>query len=258
MLEQLRVAGVQQAHKEDKITFTSVDGWPGKGYVCAEGRFMEGETERRAGIFVGPEFGTVSKEDLTAAAREAAEMGFDLLIACAFSYDARATDMNSLGRVTILKARMNADLHMATDLKATDKGNLFVIFGEPDVRVEDADRGDAPCARPRCGRVRSLPKARCGATGRRASPAGSWTRTTTRRASSSATPTSSARTTRTNRSRRPCGRRSTKDAWESLHSDVSRPFPRPDAGPHRRQDHQPPRRRGDEGDVNRCAPSIVA
>ena len=68
MLEQLRVAGVQQAHKEDKITFTSVNGWPGRGYVCAEGRFMEGETERRAGIFVGPEFGTVSKEDLTAAA----------------------------------------------------------------------------------------------------------------------------------------------------------------------------------------------
>jgi adenine-specific DNA-methyltransferase len=28
---------------------------------------------------------------------------------------------------------MNADLHMAEDLKNTGKGNLFVIFGEPDI-----------------------------------------------------------------------------------------------------------------------------
>ena len=144
MLEQLRLAGVQQERREDRIAFTSVDGWPSRdGYVCAEGRFTEGETERRAGIFVGPEFGTVSRADLTAAAREAAETGFDLLIACAFSYDAHTADMDSLGKVRILKARMNAnaDLHMATDLKATDRGNLFVVFGEPDVRVEEAGEG---------------------------------------------------------------------------------------------------------------------
>ena len=36
-------------------------------------------------------------------------------------------------RIPVLKARMNADLHMADDLKNTGKGNLFVIFGEPDV-----------------------------------------------------------------------------------------------------------------------------
>ncbi len=30
---------------------------------------------------------------------------------------------------------MNADLHMADDLKNTGKGNLFVIFGEPDISV---------------------------------------------------------------------------------------------------------------------------
>ena len=30
---------------------------------------------------------------------------------------------------------MNADLHMADDLKNTGKGNLFVIFGEPDITV---------------------------------------------------------------------------------------------------------------------------
>jgi adenine-specific DNA-methyltransferase len=35
----------------------------------------------------------------------------------------------------VLKARMNADLHMADDLKTTGKGNLFVIFGEPDIEL---------------------------------------------------------------------------------------------------------------------------
>ena len=34
---------------------------------------------------------------------------------------------------------MNADLHMGDDLKNTGKGNLFVIFGEPDVDILSAD-----------------------------------------------------------------------------------------------------------------------
>jgi adenine-specific DNA-methyltransferase len=41
----------------------------------------------------------------------------------------------------VLKARMNADLHMAEDLKNTGKGNLFVIFGEPDIEMIDAGDG---------------------------------------------------------------------------------------------------------------------
>ena len=92
-------------------------------------------TEKRAAIFIGPEFGTVSRPDLVAAAREAAEAGFDVLVACAFNYDARASEFNEMGRIPILKARMNADLHMADDLKNTGKGNLFVVFGEPDIEV---------------------------------------------------------------------------------------------------------------------------
>jgi adenine-specific DNA-methyltransferase len=35
----------------------------------------------------------------------------------------------------VLKARMNADLHMGGDLKPTGKGNLFVVFGEPDIEI---------------------------------------------------------------------------------------------------------------------------
>ncbi len=158
VLENLKTAGVQQAHKEDRITFTSLVPWPGE-LVCAEGRFeasgewlVKGDqqekyainhsslstdsgTEIRAGIFIGPEFGTVQRADLVAAAREAGDAGFDVLIVCAFNYEAHTTEFKKLGRIPVLKARMNADLHMAEDLKNTGKGNLFVIFGEPDIEV---------------------------------------------------------------------------------------------------------------------------
>lgn len=144
ILENLKASGVQQAHKEDKINFSSITPWPGE-LICAEGRYMEGiedsPTERRAAIFIGPEFGTVSRPDLVAAAREAGDADFDVLIACAFNYDAHSTDFNKLGRIPVLKARMNADLHMADDLKNNGKGNLFVIFGEPDIDILDAENG---------------------------------------------------------------------------------------------------------------------
>ena len=119
--------------------FTALTPWPGE-LVYAEGRYREGETEKRAGILIGPEFGTVSRPDLVAAAREAGDADFDVLIACAFNYDAHASEFNKLGRIPVLKARMNADLHMADDLKNTGTGNLFVIFGEPDIDlIDDAD-----------------------------------------------------------------------------------------------------------------------
>ena len=138
IIENLRTSGVQQANKDDKIEFNSIVGWPGE-YICAEAEYTEGESEKRAGIFIGPEFGTVGQPDLNAAAREAARAGFDVLISCAFSYDAHATELNRLGALPILKARMNADLHMDADLKNTGNGNLFVIFGEPDITLEEAE-----------------------------------------------------------------------------------------------------------------------
>ena len=138
IMEHLKTSGVQQAHREDRISFTALTPWPGD-LICAEGRYIEGDadsgTERRAGIFIGPEFGTVSRPDLVAAAREAADADYDVLIACAFSYEAHASEFSKLGRIPVLKARMNADLHMAGDLKNTGKGNLFVIFGEPDIEI---------------------------------------------------------------------------------------------------------------------------
>ena len=79
----------------------------------------------------------MSRADLVGAAREAADGEFDVLVSCAFNYEAHTTEFESLGRVPVLKARMNADLHMADDLKNTGKGNLFVIFGEPDIEIID-------------------------------------------------------------------------------------------------------------------------
>ena len=171
ILDNLKRAGVQQAHKEDRITFNSLAPWPGH-FVCAEGRYSESANgadsqdsaapEKRAAVFIGPEFGTVSRPDLVEAAREAAECGFDVLIACAFNYDVHTTEFERLGRIPVLKARMNADLHMAGDLKNTGSGNLFVIFGEPDIEILD-DGDDAIRARvngvdvyhPASGEIRS-------------------------------------------------------------------------------------------------------
>ncbi len=144
IMENLKTSGVQQSHKENKITFSSIAPWPGH-FICAEACYVEGETddgkEKRAGVFIGPEFGTVTRQDLVVAAREAGDADFDLVIACAFNYEAHASEFTKLGRIPVLKARMNADLHMADDLKNTCKGNLFVIFGEPDIENTDVADG---------------------------------------------------------------------------------------------------------------------
>jgi adenine-specific DNA-methyltransferase len=145
VLENLRTAGVQQAHKEGRIAFTALTPWPGK-LISAEGRYSDGDPstlrqaqgsgERRAAILVGPEFGIVSRPDLVDAAREAADAGFDVVIACAFNFDAHSAELDRIGRIPILKARINPDLHMAGELKNTGAGNLFVVFGEPDIAIE--------------------------------------------------------------------------------------------------------------------------
>ncbi|MBB4124642.1 site-specific DNA-methyltransferase [Martelella radicis] len=142
VLENLRSAGVHQLEKRDTIHFSSIEPWPGN-YIAAEARYSDGgQMEKRAAILIGPEFGTLTRSQITAAAREASDARFDVLVACAFNFDAQATDLTRLGPLAILKARMNPDLHMAEDLKNTGKGNLFVVFGEPDVEIIDAADGE--------------------------------------------------------------------------------------------------------------------
>ncbi len=253
ILENLKTSGVHQAHKEDRIEFTSLTPWPGH-YICGEGRYLEkgegrrvnGETdqkqrssssqaarqapaEKRAGIFIGPEFGTVPRPDLVAAAREAGDADFDVLIACAFNYDAHATEFEKLGRIPVLKARMNADLHMAEDLKNTGKGNLFVIFGEPDIDILPAEDGQIQVKvkgvdvfDPSTGEVRSD-----GADG-----IACWFIDTDYNEESffvrhayflgANDPYKALKTT--------LKAEINEEAWETLHSDTSRPFDKPEDG----------------------------
>ena len=237
ILEQLATAGVQQVHKEDRISFSAISPWPGQ-YICAEGRYADNsgisDAEKRAGIFVGPEFGTVSRPDLVAAAREAGDAGFDVLIAFAFNYEAHATEFSRLGRIPVLKARMNADLHMAGDLKNTGKGNLFVVFGEPDIDILKVDDNGAEGDRiqvkingvdvfhPNTGEVRSD-----GADG-----IACWFIDTDYNEESffvrhayflgANDPYKALKTT--------LKAEIDRGAWASLHSDTSRPFDRPESG----------------------------
>ena len=235
VLGHLATTGVQQAHKDDRITFSSVDPWPGER-ICAQGRYTEGEEgpERRAGILVGPEFGTVARQELVRGAREAAEAGFDVLVACGFNFEPHATEFNKLGALPVLKARMNADLHMADDLANTGKGNLFVIFGEPDIEILPADDEDPETGRvqvkihgvdvfhPSTGEVRSD-----GADG-----IACWFIDTDYNDESffvrqayflgANDPYKALRTT--------LKAEIDADAWASLHSDTSRPFERPKSG----------------------------
>ncbi|MBZ9711162.1 site-specific DNA-methyltransferase [Mesorhizobium sp. ESP7-2] len=156
VLDHLRSASVHQQEKRDTITFNSVEPWPGN-WLAAEGRYTDGDgREKRAGILIGPEFGTLTRSNITAAAREASDARFDALIACAFNFEAQASDLNRLGPLPILKARMNPDLHMAEDLKNTGKGNLFVVFGEPDIDLIETPRGRLPSEGQRRRRVRPL------------------------------------------------------------------------------------------------------
>ena len=231
ILENLRAAGVQQARREDRIEFDSLTPRPGD-LVCAEGRYTEaeaGNVERRAGVFIGPEFGTVSRADLVAAAKEAAEADFNVLIACAFNYDAHTTEFEKLGRIPVLKARMNADLHMADELKNTGAGNLFVIFGEPDIDILNAPDDQLQVKvngvdvfHPSSGEVRSD----------NADGIACWFIDTDYNEEAffvrhayflgANDPYKALKTT--------LKAEIDREAWESLHADTSRPFPRPQSG----------------------------
>ena len=228
IIENLRTSGVQQPNKDDRIEFNSIVGWPGE-YICAEGEYSEGELQKRAGIFVGPEFGTVGQPDLTAAAREGGQAGFDVLISCAFSYDAHATEFNRLGALPVLKARMNADLHMDTDLKNTGQGNLFVIFGEPDIDVQENRDGNLQLRLrgvdiydPSTGQVRSddTDGIACWFIDTDYNEESFFVRQAYFLGAND--PYKALKTTLKTEIDR--------EAWESLESDVSRPFPKPESG----------------------------
>jgi adenine-specific DNA-methyltransferase len=144
VLDNLLKAGVQNTKKGEKLEFTELKPWPGGRLIHAEGRYDESGTTRRGAVTIGPEYGTVSYGLVREAAREALDSVFDTLIVCGFAFEPRVNDeaLTRFPRLTVLKARMNTDLHLADSLRSqTNNANLFVIFGEPDIKIHPDEDG---------------------------------------------------------------------------------------------------------------------
>jgi adenine-specific DNA-methyltransferase len=147
ILDNLRKAGVQNTKRNERLVFDRLDPYAGE-YLQAEGTYSENGKTKRAAVCVGPEFGTVSPDLLAAAAREAHRgIGFDLLLVCGFAFDPHVAEEGKViekqvGRIKVLLVRMNPDLAMGDELlKKTGAGNLFLVFGEPDVAIEKQKDG---------------------------------------------------------------------------------------------------------------------
>ncbi|MEX0801105.1 MAG: site-specific DNA-methyltransferase [Dehalococcoidia bacterium] len=163
ILENLRKAGVQNTRKNERLTFERLEPYAGE-WLHAEGEYTEKSgLARRVAVSLGPEHGTVGAEQVKEAAKEAMKgAGFDLLIVCGFAFDAHAGETakefspdgekrderagfvaegtRQYGKLPVLLARMNPDLAMGDELlKKTGAGNLFMVFGEPDVSIERED-----------------------------------------------------------------------------------------------------------------------
>jgi adenine-specific DNA-methyltransferase len=163
ILDNLRKAGIQNGRRDERLKFSSVEPYPGL-HVHAIGERDVDEadsTPKRVGIVVGPQYGTVGSRQVMDAAKEAVRAkDIDLLVVLAFAFDPKALGNAAsdgttyeasdqgfgdvaaerhLGKLPVLLVRMNNDLVMGDDLKKTGAGNLFTVFGEPDidVRIED-------------------------------------------------------------------------------------------------------------------------
>ncbi|MFH1474533.1 MAG: site-specific DNA-methyltransferase, partial [Chloroflexota bacterium] len=141
ILDNLRRAGVQNTKRGERLEFLRLDPYPGT-WVQGIGEYAEAGVSRTVAVAIGPEFGTVGPELVRDAAKEAVKVA-DLLVVCGFAFDPLAgEEASTLGRLAILQARMNPDLAMGSDLlKKTGSGNLFMVFGEPDIEVRPADDG---------------------------------------------------------------------------------------------------------------------
>ena len=143
IVENLKAAGVQNTKKKERLKFSRLEPHAGT-WIHAVGEYMEGDKSRSVAVFVGPEHGTVGPEMVREAAKEAVlGIGFDTLIACGFAFDPHVSEeATRFGKLTVLVARMNPDLAMGQELlKKTGAGNLFMVFGEPDVEIKKMKDG---------------------------------------------------------------------------------------------------------------------
>ncbi len=138
VLDNLQKAGVQNTKKDERLTFATLRPWPGGSRVSAEGEYEEAGVKKRAAIVIGPEYGTVGPDLVREAARECRDWA-DSMVVCGFAFDPQVGDSTmNLGRLVVLKARMSQELRAAEAYKAGG-GNLFVVFGEPDIALDQAD-----------------------------------------------------------------------------------------------------------------------
>ena len=143
ILENLRKAGVQGTTKGQRIKFERLDPHAGR-WIQAVGEYQENDKTKRVAVSLGPEHGTVGPQQVKEAAKEAVQgVGYDTLIVCGFAFDPHVSEeVKRYGKLTVLAARMNPDLAMGDELlKKTGAGNLFMVFGEPDVKITKVKDG---------------------------------------------------------------------------------------------------------------------
>ncbi|MGB8414438.1 MAG: site-specific DNA-methyltransferase [Candidatus Binatus sp.] len=144
ILDNLKKAGVQNTRKNERLTFDRLDPYPGT-WLQAAGEYTDaGGKTRRVAVSIGPEHGTVGPDQVKEAAKEAVQgVGFDMLIVCGFAFDPHvAEEAKRYGKLTVLPTKMNPDLAMGDELlKKTGAGNLFMVFGEPDVKITKQKNG---------------------------------------------------------------------------------------------------------------------
>ncbi len=141
VFENLRKAGVQNTKKGERLEFDSLEIWPRGRCIQYLGRYSKNGADQKVAICVGPEYGTVTRSLMVQAAREASDY-FNLLVVLGFAFESHADEERiNIGSMPVLRARMNNDLHMADRLKTGKSGNLFVVFGEPDIQLRKLDDG---------------------------------------------------------------------------------------------------------------------
>ena len=144
ILDNLRKAGVQNTIKNERLKFDALEPFAG-AWIHAAGEYTDSTgAMKRVAVSIGPEHGTVGPEQVKEAAKEAVQgISFDLLIVCGFAFDPHVSEeAKRYGKLIVLPARMNPDLAMSEELlKKTGSGNLFMIFGEPDIHPVDPKTG---------------------------------------------------------------------------------------------------------------------
>ncbi len=143
IIENLRKAGVQNTVKNERLKFDRLEPYAGL-WIHASGEYTESGKRKRVAVSIGPEHGTVGPDLLKEAAKEAVQgVGFDLLLVCGFAFDPHVSEeAKRYGKLAVLTTRMNPDLAMGDELlKKTGAGNLFMIFGEPDIDIKKSKDG---------------------------------------------------------------------------------------------------------------------